>query len=148
MAKRSRHIAIKEILTTGHITTQAELKKKLQKKGFTVTQATLSRDLNELGVSRISEHTGHRYVYTADSSNSGRKTDGVRAQEIVRIQHNENLIVIITLPGCANAVAQWIDAQRHSNILGTLAGDDTILVVPVSVKRIKTVIRYLHHLTE
>lgn len=144
MSKLSRQLAIKEIITDSDITNQDDLRRELRRKGFTVTQATLSRDLHELGVHRTSTVDGSKYVlHTEDTRPDMRILTG---REIVSIGNNETLIVIVTLPGCANAVAQYIDAQRNDDILGTVAGDDTIVVIPASVKKISSLKKYIQKL--
>lgn len=142
--KQQRHMAIKEILGNHAIATQEELSLALKKAGFEVTQATLSRDLRELGVGRVNTPQGQRYVLQPEHEEQrlrkflGYEIEGVRA--------NEALIVVKTLPGRAQGVAEIIDSLHHPLVLGTLAGDNTILVTPSSVKRIPDVVRILRSL--
>jgi transcriptional regulator of arginine metabolism len=144
MSKLSRQLAIKDIIAARDISNQDDLRRELKRKGFTVTQATLSRDLHELGVIRTSTKDGAKYVlHTAEPRSDIRILSG---REIISIDSNETLIVIVTLPGCANAVAQYIDAQQYDGILGTVAGDDTILVIPKKVKEISLILKYLRNL--
>lgn len=144
MSKLSRQLAIKDIIAARDISNQDDLRRELKRKGFTVTQATLSRDLHELGVIRTSTKDGAKYVlHTAEPRSDIRILSG---REIISIDSNETLIVIVTLPGCANAVAQYIDTQHYDGILGTVAGDDTILVLPKKVKEISLILKYLRNL--
>lgn len=141
MTKLSRQLAIREIISEKVITNQDELRRELKRRGFTVTQATLSRDLHELGVHRTSTRAGSKYVLPADEPRSDTRI--LTGHEIISISHNETLIVIVTLPGCANAVAQLIDAHQHPDVLGTVAGDNTILVIPASIRKLNTVKRFI-----
>ena len=144
MSKLSRQLAIKDIIAAKDISNQDDLRRELKKKGFTVTQATLSRDLHELGVIRTSTKDGVKYIFHMVEPRSDIRI--LTGREIISIDSNETLIVIVTLPGCGNAVAQYIDAQHYDGILGTVAGDDTILVIPKKVKDISLILKYLREL--
>jgi transcriptional regulator of arginine metabolism len=139
MNKSSRHLAIKQIITGHSIASQDELCEKLRKAGFAVTQATLSRDLKDLGIARVNTPDGPRYLVHHESKE--RRLQSIIANEIERIDSNESLIIVRTLPGRAPGVASFIDSLRHADILGTLAGDDTVLVIPVSVRRTRSLLR-------
>jgi transcriptional regulator of arginine metabolism len=144
MSKQSRHFAIREIVAGKDITNQNDLRHALKNKGFIVTQATLSRDLREIGVIRTATTAGTKYTLPADHKRSDIRL--LTGREIVAIDSNETVIVIATLPGCANAVAQYIDTQKYKGILGTVAGDDTILVIPKKVKELSDNLKYLRKL--
>lgn len=139
--KYARHFAIREILESSTIPSQDKLRKELQKQGFKVTQATLSRDLKELGVSRSPSNQGTKYV--AQQPESVRSLAPLIGEEVVLIHGNENIIVVITLPGCASVVGEYIDVQKSPDIIGTIAGDNTLLVIPSSVKKISKVSKFL-----
>lgn len=141
MTKRARHITIKHVILHQHVETQDDLCRALRKSGHTVTQATLSRDLKELGVGRVNTADGVRYVLHAESEEQ--KLKSFVGYEIEDIAHNEALIVIRTLPGRAQGVAGIIDGLHHPAILGTLAGDNTIFVTPTSARRIPEIIKAL-----
>lgn len=141
MARQARQLAIKEIISHHNIGTQEELCKTLKKSGFDVTQATLSRDLKEMGISRGNSPVGMKYELHPQAEEERLKP--FLGMEIETIEANESIIVVRTLPGRAQGVAQIIDSYRHPSILGTLAGDDTILIVPISVKKIKEIVRIL-----
>jgi transcriptional regulator of arginine metabolism len=133
MPKQARHFAIRQIIESKAIANQDDLRKELKKRGFNVTQATLSRDLHELGVGRISSGDHSRYVLqTTVEVASVRPFVGA---EVTSIDANEGMIVIKTLPGFASAVGEFIDTQKHPDIIGTLAGDNTLLVIPKSHKK-------------
>jgi transcriptional regulator of arginine metabolism len=141
--KSKRQFAIKEIIHGGAAASQEELRRRLARRGFVTTQATLSRDLRELGVSRIVAGGRHRYALP-DSSGAAMLKPIVGA-EIQSIDKNESLIVIHTLPGAAHTVGEYIDLQNHRDILGTVAGDNTLLVVPRSHKFVQAIVKFLKH---
>jgi transcriptional regulator of arginine metabolism len=139
--KHSRQFAIKQILGNQPIPNQDKLRKELRKQGYIVTQATLSRDLKELNVSRSSSVKGTQYI--------SRQTDVIQSlktligEEVDSITSNENVIIVRTLPGCASVVGEFIDANKNKDIIGTIAGDNNLLVVPSSVKKTKQILKYL-----
>ncbi len=134
MNKQRRHFAIKQIIAQQVISNQDELCQALEKAGFRVTQATLSRDMKELGIARV--HSADRVRYVLNIESEERRLVPLIGYEIERIDSNETMIVIKTLPGRAQGVAEIIDSMHHPAILGTLAGDNTIFVTPASVKKI------------
>ncbi len=144
MNKHQRQVAIKQIITQRLAGTQAELCKALKKAGFDVTQATLSRDLKEIGIARVNMPEGVRYVLHPETEEQ--KMRSFVGYEVEQIVANEAVIVVKTLPGRAQGVAEIIDSIHHSAILGTLAGDNTIFITPTSVKKIPDVLRALRAL--
>lgn len=144
MNKQSRQFAIKQIITHQVIGSQEELCNALLKANFDVTQATLSRDLKDLGIARVNTPEGVRYVLHMESEE--RRLTPFIGYEIENMDANENLIVIKTLPGRAQGVAEIIDSLHHPFILGTLAGDNTIFVTPASVGKINEVLNLLREL--
>lgn len=139
--KQPRHFAIKEIIGTKPIANQDELRVELSRRGFRVTQATLSRDLRELGIGRVASGNGSRYILQPLAEAAIlRPLVGV---EVLSINANEGVIVVRTLPGCANSVGEFIDSLKHSDIIGTIAGDNTLLVIPQSQKRTRRLMVYL-----
>ena len=133
-----RHTTIKSLIASKDIANQTELVKELKAKRIEVTQATLSRDLAELGIIRMPTENGYRYELRTTSSEP--ILQGFTAEEVIAVHANENLVVIRTFPGRAQGVAFLLDSKRDSEMLGTIAGDDTIIVVPRSVKHIKKTI--------
>jgi transcriptional regulator of arginine metabolism len=125
MQKTKRLLAIEKIIEGEKISSQEALLKKLKGKGIICTQATLSRNLRQLGVSRIPDGAGN-YRY-ALASKKGRLNIISVIREIVEAK---GLMVIRTIPGNANATAYYIDNAGRYEIAGTIAGDDTILVIP------------------
>lgn len=142
MTKQARHFAIKEIITSRPIANQDELRLELRRRKCQVTQATLSRDLTELGVSRALSAGGPRYVLQSAMAEV-QALKPVMGPQVVSIRANENLIVVQTLPGCANIVGEFLDIQPHPEIIGTVAGDNTLLVIPSSQKKTAHVVQFL-----
>ena len=132
--KNSRHQVIREMIISGRISSQEQLLEMLRLRGYALTQATLSRDLKLMQVAKVAAGN-EGYVYRlpgAVSANGGEGTpdritflsDGFRG-----IQFSGNLAVVRTLPGYASSIAAVIDNANAWEILGTIAGDDTILVI-------------------
>ena len=144
MKKQDRHFAIKQIITHQIISSQDELCRALEKAGFTVTQATLSRDMKDLGIARVNTAAGHRYILHVESEE--RRLTSMIGYEIESIDSNETMIIIKTLPGRAQGVAEIIDSVHHPAVLGTLAGDNTIFVTPSSVAKIPEIQKLLKNL--
>lgn len=132
MQKTKRLLAIEKYISEENISTQEELLKKLKGKGISCTQATLSRNLRQLGVSRIPNGTnGYRYALSDKVLQAPIK--GVK-QNIVSVITSlvdaKGLLVMKTIPGNAGSVAFFIDNSGRYEIAGTIAGDDTILIIP------------------
>jgi transcriptional regulator of arginine metabolism len=126
---------IRKIISEEKISNQDELQIRLKERGCDVTQATLSRDLKSMHVMKSSD-AGNRYIYMLagnDAVNQPVISEVSRldfiADGVVGIEFSANLGVIKTLPGYANSVAIMIDMANPSEILGTVAGDDTILLI-------------------
>ena len=136
--KLARQNIVKEFLTTRIISSQEQLMQLLKAEGVRVTQATLSRDFAELGVVRTFNDYGVRYVLSADES--GQQLSKLIGLEIMRVDLNENMIVIRTLAGRAQGVAHFIDRMNKEEIIGTIAGDDTVLIIPNNVKNIQRIV--------
>ncbi|MEW6702810.1 MAG: arginine repressor [Bacteroidota bacterium] len=135
---QKRHALIKNLISTQSISNQTQLQKTLKQYGVKVTQATLSRDLTELGIARLPTAKGLIYKLGAAGDEAALKNR--IAEEIISVNGNENMIIVKTFPGRAQGVAVFIDKQNNPEILGTIAGDDTIIVVPQSTKKIKKTI--------
>jgi len=138
MEKQKRQLAIKQIVADQTITTQEELGHALRRQGFKITQATLSRDMKEMGISWVYTPNGSRYMLHTETEEQRLKS--MIGYEVDHIAANEGMIVVKTLPGRAQGVAEIIDAMRHPSILGTLAGDNTIFIAPKSVKKVTEVL--------
>ena len=130
--KAKRQAKIMEIISNINVETQEQLLEQLQLAGFTSTQATISRDIKELRiVKELTSFGTYRYttgVKEVPTSFSGRLNTIFR-ECVTHFDYAQNIIVIHTLPGLANAAASALDAMNMSVVLGTLAGDDTVMVV-------------------
>ena len=134
-SKNNRLDAIKMIISSKEIDSQDELLQELMKEGYSLTQATLSRDLKQLKVAKAASMNGN-YVYVLPNNTMyKRMTEQHSASEMlmyngfVSIDFSSNLAVIKTRPGYASRLAYDIDNHDFEEILGTIAGDDTILLV-------------------
>ena len=130
--KSKRQAKIMEIISTTNVDTQEQLLQELQQAGFTSTQATISRDIKELRIIKELTSLG-TYRYTT-SSREMPGTFSSRLNTIFRecvtgFDYAQNIVVVHTLPGLANAAASAVDAMSMSVVLGTLAGDDTVIVI-------------------
>lgn len=141
MNKQGRMYAIREIIGTVGVRNQEELRRHLGKRGFRVTQATLSRDMRDLGVGKVSSGEGIRYVLPADAEVQALRP--IVGAEVLSLVANESMIVVKTLPGCASTVGEFIDVRPHPDIIGTVAGDNTVLVIPSSTRKTADVLEYL-----
>lgn len=144
MNKQSRHFAIKQLITQNVVASQEDLRLLLEAQGYEVTQATLSRDIKELGIARVNTADGLRYVMRAESEES--RLTSLLSYEVESIDSNEALIVIKTLPGRAQGVAEIIDSMHTPGVLGTIAGDNTIFIAPKSTASIPALIAHIRGL--
>ena len=129
--KTTRQAKILELIQKKDVETQEELSAYLEKEGFQVTQATVSRDIRELKLTKISTDNGRqKYAVITDAdSNMMEKYARVLREGFLSVDAAENIVVIKTVSGMAGAVAAAVDAMRMQEIVGSLAGDDTILCV-------------------
>lgn len=128
--KVKRHNKILEIIENYNIETQEELIAKLRLAGYDVTQATVSRDIRELKLMKQMSDTGsYKYVVSKNSGDNQHVYNKAITNSIKSVDFSLNNVVIRTYPGMANAVAAGIDALHESNILGSVAGDDCIIIV-------------------
>lgn len=141
MSKSNRQFTIKQIVTEQEIASQEDLAQVLARAGFDVNQATLSRDLREMGIVRLPTPTGSKYSIVADTEDA--RLRALLGYEVRSIASNESLVVVKTLAGRAQGVAELIDSMQHPDILATLAGDNTIFIAPRSVKSIAKVVTVL-----
>lgn len=131
MNKGQRHIKIRDIIANQEVETQDELVNQLRKSGFNVTQATVSRDIKELHLVKVPMIDG-RYKYSLPSDqrfNPLQKLKRALMDSFVSIDYTNNMIVLKTLPGNANAVAVLIDNLDWHEVMGNICGDDTILII-------------------
>lgn len=129
--KYSRHAKILELIDKYQIETQEELAEKLKEQGMDVTQATVSRDIKELRLIKIMVDDEH-YKYAPISQTEGTITNRlltIFTESFVSCDYANNIVVVKTLPGMAEASASAVDTLKWSEIVGTIAGDDTIMIV-------------------
>ena len=131
MKRNKRQLKLMEIINNHDVETQGELIELLQTAGFPVTQATISRDINDLGITKIIA-PNRRYKYVCpkeEKEDLTTKYNSLFKQAVVEVKSAQNIIVIKTIIGSANSAAAFIDNLNISEIVGTLAGDDTIFLV-------------------
>lgn len=131
MKKSSRHLKIKELISNQDVETQDELVELLKEGGFNVTQATVSRDIKELQLIKIPTANGN-YKYSLPQEQHFNPVNKLRrfmAEGFRSLDYSENFIVMKTLPGNANAIGALIDGLQWDEIMGTICGDDTILII-------------------
>jgi len=126
--KIKRHSRIIEIIKNNAVETQEELAEKLKRGGFNVTQATVSRDIRELNLTKITDENGRqRYaVLSNDAVEFNERFLRIFCDGVISMDYTANMIVIRTYEGCAMAVAACVDAMSFPAIMGCIAGDDTI----------------------
>lgn len=146
--KNARQAAILSIIEHNDIETQDELAQCLRDMGFSVTQATVSRDIKELRLLKVLSHDG-TYKYASGSKpEMGISERFVRMfiDSVVSINYSENLIVIRTLSGSANAACEAIDNMHWPEILGTISGDNTIFVAVRSAAETQSTVEKFHNI--
>ena len=129
MACDNRRLRILELIKKYSIGKQEQLVDLLNEEGYNVTQATVSRDINELGLKKVKENGSFRYVQTVRSDSfDADKISTMYKQTVHSVVASGNLIIIKTLPGSANAVCAVIDGFELNGIYGSIAGDDCIFL--------------------
>lgn len=148
--KNYRHQKIMEIIQSNEVETQEELCELLSKAGFSVTQATISRDIKQLNLHKVTASSGKQCYSAAGSS------EPVRGDKLVRIlragyvsmEAAQNILVIKTVSGMAMAVAAAIDAMPIPGMLGSIAGDDTIMCAIKTLDDVEKVMKSIEALIE
>ncbi|CAM4230832.1 transcriptional regulator AhrC/ArgR [Paenibacillus tarimensis] len=129
--KAIRHLKIREIINSEPIETQDDLVDALKRGGMIVTQATVSRDIKELQLIKVPTEDG-RYRYSLPQEqkfNPVHKLRRAMLDNFVHVDYTDNLVVMKCLPGTANSIAALIDNMEWSEVMGTISGDDTILII-------------------
>lgn len=138
----SRLESLRRLLQNGEASTQDEIVTQLRRRGFDVTQSTVSRALRKIGAIKVFNEGGETVYRLPDESVAPPPTIQAGLGDLVReITHNRMMIVIHTSPGSASLVARHLDHARPGGILGTIAGDDTIFVAPASARGIKATVQ-------
>src|SRR5688572_13742770 len=148
--KRKRQAAILELVEDRPVGSQEELRGFLHERGWDVTQSTLSRDLRELRLARVPTPDGVRYAIADGALSSAARPalDALLPQLLTRVDGVGELIVLRTVPGGAQPVASALDGESWPDVLGTVGGDDTILVVCRSATSRERIERRLRKLAE
>lgn len=132
MSKLSRHASIRELISDREIGSQDELRRALFRRGHRVTQATLSRDIHEMGLVKTSE--GYKLPQGEDAELALPSIERLIQTFVYDVVTAQNLVVIKTSAGSAQPVSAAIDAEDWEEVVGTIGGDDTILVIAPDTK--------------
>lgn len=128
--KQKRHTAILDLITNSEIFTQEDMAARLTQQGFQVTQATISRDIKELKLTKVPGESGvYKYAKPRGQEDSMSPQLLILSRSVTSVNFAQNIVVIKTRAGMAQAAAAVLDALSLQEIVGTLAGDDTILCV-------------------
>ena len=139
MERNERQMKILELISTKNIETQEELAAELKKLNYNVTQATVSRDIKELGLVKS------RYIATGVESINER-IKRIFKLAVLSVNVACNIVVIRTLPGCANATGDMLDKMRDTEVLGCVAGEDTVVAVCSSEETAKKTVDKLYEM--
>jgi transcriptional regulator of arginine metabolism len=127
MDKVYRRTQIVDLLRNDEVETQEDLRRKLVRRGIHVTQATVSRDIEELGL--VKTRTGYRLPDAAEPMASAQPTLAIVLKEFLTdVRQAANLVIVKTRPGNAHSVAAALDANPWDEVIGTIAGDDTVFI--------------------
>lgn len=139
--KTMRHAMILEIIESKKVETQEELAEELGKRGIAVTQATVSRDIKELRLLKVLSDDGSYRYATAERAEKGMGDRFIRifSESLLSVASAGNLIVIKTLSAAASSAAEAIDSLKWPEIIGTIAGDNTILVIVKNIEDVDDV---------
>lgn len=148
--KKVRHGKIAEIIETHDVETQEELAGHLKEAGFQVTQATVSRDIREMKLSKVPTGEGRQkyVVLKQDDSHLGDKYIRVLQDGFLSMDMAQNILVIRTVSGMAMAVAAAVDAMKFKEVLGCIAGDDTIMIAVRTVEDNRILKDKIHSMIE
>lgn len=147
MDKQKRQQILMDIITKTEVDTQEEIIKVLNEQGLNVTQATISRDIKELGLVKTSGRAKkYKYAQVSQIHKDSAKLLNLFKAAVISIEQAQNMIVVKTITGNASAVAASIDAQRIPEVVGTLAGDDTVFCVTKDSTQASAVIEELNML--
>lgn len=139
--KNQRHVKIAELINRYDVETQEELADLLNKEGYNVTQATVSRDIRELKLTKVATAGGHqKYAFVKDHDNDmGDRFIRILKEAYISCDMAQNILVVKTVSGMAMAAAAAIDAMSWNEIVGCIAGDDTIMCAVRTVEDTRNV---------
>src|SRR5271169_1994452 len=132
MSKLTRHAAIRELVAESEIASQDELRRALYRLGHRVTQATLSRDIHELGLVKTAE--GYKVPQGEEAEIHLPSIERLIQEFVYDVKTAQNLVVVKTSPGSAQPVSAAMDAEEWDEVVGTIGGDDTILAIASNAK--------------
>jgi transcriptional regulator of arginine metabolism len=132
MSKLSRHAAIRDVIATREVSSQEDLRRALYRRGHRVTQATLSRDIHELGLVKTAE--GYRAPQGEEAEMRLPSIERLIQEFVYEVKTAQNLVVVKTSPGSAQPVSAAVDAEEWDEVVGTIGGDDTILAIAPDAK--------------
>ncbi|MDF2723275.1 MAG: arginine repressor [Paenibacillus sp.] len=141
--KAQRHFKIREIILSREIETQDELVEEMKVAGYRVTQATISRDIKEMHLVKVPLEDG-RYKYSMPSDHKVNPLPRLKralADHFVHIDYTDHLVVMKCMPGTANTLGSLIDSLEWTEIMGTICGDDTILIICRTKKQSADVVK-------
>lgn len=151
MARASRQLKILEIISKYDIDTQEELVARLRDDGYSVTQATISRDIKDMNIIKTFTDDGRHYKYVAQQPKEPTTADKfikIFRNTVISIRSAENLIILKTEQGSASAAAELIDRLEYEEILGVIAGDNTIFVAVDSVDHVDRLVDNLENILQ
>jgi transcriptional regulator of arginine metabolism len=130
MNRNERHAAIQRLVREQAISTQTELADALRNEGHEVVQTTVSRDIHELGLIKVRHSSGKLvYAFPEDSAAYNEELSDALTRWALTLEPSGNLVVVLTPYGYASALAQAIDVARHPHVAGTVAGENTVMLV-------------------
>jgi transcriptional regulator of arginine metabolism len=146
--KARRHAAILDVIARGPVRSQEQLRRSMRAAGFDVTQATLSRDIRELGLVKGGADGAYRQPEGGDTVAAAPKSLLPRslAEYLIRVDRVQQMLVLKTGAGQAQILGVALDRARLPEIVGTIAGDDTLLVIAPDVRRATQLVKRLEHL--
>lgn len=148
--KNKRHRIIREIVENQSIETQLQLTQELRNFGFDVTQATISRDIKELGLIKVvsGENTFRYSLPTSVVVNNVDRSRRMFRDNVLKVVAADNIVLVKTLPGMASAVAACLDSMNWSSLLGSVAGDDTIFALTPGKQKAQEIVKKLQDYVE
>ncbi len=131
MARSARQSKILELISTKEIETQDELARELRNAGFDITQATISRDIKELGLTKILSSSGkYKYCFVgSDEQVISNKYISIFKESVISVKPAMNLVVVKTMKGMASAIASFVDKLNISELMGAVNGDDAVMLI-------------------
>ena len=145
MKKAQRQQAILDAVSRAPIRSQEQLRRQLKTHGFSVTQATLSRDVRELGLMKGGSDGAYQPASVATAPGTATQLDRAAGEYLMRVDRVEQMVLLRTGPGQAPVLGVAIDRARLPEVVGTLAGDDTILVIAADARRAMALMKRLQH---